>query len=112
CVLLRRALPVAMSDQPEHQWAPPPVLPQGHHLRVHSATDIAAVQAELNDRPRKSLGWRSPADVLAGPQFPVHEATVATFGWFRPSTPAPSGARSGWHSSSIAGHGEGPDDRP
>ncbi|HUG83450.1 MAG TPA: IS30 family transposase [Euzebya sp.] len=54
--------------------------PKGTNLRVHSAEDLAAVQAELNDRPRKILGWRSPADVLAGLQSPVHEATVATFG--------------------------------
>jgi IS30 family transposase len=38
--------------------------PKGTNLARHSAGDLAAVQAELNDRPRKTLGWRSPAATL------------------------------------------------
>ena len=36
--------------------------PKGTDLSVHTADDIARVQTELNDRPRKVLGWDSPAD--------------------------------------------------
>jgi len=39
--------------------------PKGTDLSVHTADDIALVQAELNLRPRKVLGWDSPADRLA-----------------------------------------------
>lgn len=35
--------------------------PKGTNLARHSVEDLATVQAELNDRPRKTLGWRSPA---------------------------------------------------
>lgn len=39
--------------------------PKGTDLSVHTAADIASVQAELNLRPRKVLGWDSPADQMA-----------------------------------------------
>ena len=35
--------------------------PKGSDLSVHTAADIAAVQAEMNRRPRKILGRDSPA---------------------------------------------------
>ena len=38
--------------------------PKGTDLRVHSAEQIAAVAAELNTRPRKTLGWQTPAEQL------------------------------------------------
>ncbi|MQA76578.1 MAG: IS30 family transposase, partial [Solirubrobacterales bacterium] len=53
--------------------------PKGANLRVHSAEDLAAVQAELNNRPRKVLGWTSPAAALSALQSPHQEAAVATF---------------------------------
>lgn len=39
--------------------------PKGTDLSVHTAADVALVQAELNQRPRKILGWDSPADRMA-----------------------------------------------
>lgn len=39
--------------------------PKGTDLSVHTAHDIALVQAELNRRPRRILGWDSPADRMA-----------------------------------------------
>ena len=35
--------------------------PKGSDLRVHSAGELAAVAAELNARPRKTLAWDTPA---------------------------------------------------
>ncbi len=38
--------------------------PRGTDLHRHSAEDLAAVAAALNSRPRKTLGWKTPAEVL------------------------------------------------
>jgi IS30 family transposase len=38
--------------------------PRGIDLARHSAQDLAAVAAALNGRPRKTLGWRTPAEAL------------------------------------------------
>ena len=37
--------------------------PKGSDLRAHGPGDLAAVAAELNSRPRKTLGWDTPAAV-------------------------------------------------
>ncbi len=39
--------------------------PKGTDLRVHSLEQLVAVAAELNARPRKTLGWATPAQRLA-----------------------------------------------
>ena len=38
--------------------------PRGTDLARHSAEELEAVAAALNGRPRKTLGWKTPAEVL------------------------------------------------
>ena len=38
--------------------------PKGTDLSLHSAEEVAAVAAALNARPRKILGWKTPAEAL------------------------------------------------
>jgi IS30 family transposase len=57
--------------------------PKGTNLHSHDADEVAAVAEELNDRPRKTLGWQTPAAVLADATVRprrgrVPESTAAT----------------------------------
>ncbi len=40
-------------------------LPKGTDLSVHTPTELAAIADELNDRPRKRLGFYTPREVFA-----------------------------------------------
>lgn len=50
--------------------------PKGTDLSIHSADRLAEVQAELNDRPRKTLGWATPAALIA-PHLVVTQSRLA-----------------------------------
>ena len=52
--------------------------PKGTDLSAHSATDLAAVALALNTRPRKTLGWRTPAEAIDELLQSHHTQTVAT----------------------------------
>ncbi len=53
-------------------------VPKGTDLSVHSADDLAAVAMALNARPRKTLGWRTPAQALDGILRSTETGPVAT----------------------------------
>jgi IS30 family transposase len=56
--------------------------PKGTDLSRYSADALAAVAATLNSRPRKTLGWRTPAESLDAFLHSTHlnQAEVATAG--------------------------------
>jgi IS30 family transposase len=39
--------------------------PKGTDLSIHTAEDIGRIAAEVNDRPRKTLGWQRPGELFA-----------------------------------------------
>ncbi|WP_074308642.1 IS30 family transposase [Micromonospora cremea] len=52
--------------------------PKGTDLSRHSITDLEAIAAVLNSRPRKSLEWRTPAEALDEHLRSIQQAGVAT----------------------------------
>lgn len=54
--------------------------PKGTDLSVHSATELTGVALALNTRPRKTLGWRTPAEALDKFLRSDQITTVATTG--------------------------------
>ena len=54
--------------------------PKGTDLSRHSPGDLAAVAAALNGRPRKTLGWKTPAEALDEFLYSAQQGSVATTG--------------------------------
>nr|WP_229670107.1 IS30 family transposase [Microlunatus endophyticus] len=52
--------------------------PKGTDLKQHSQEHLAAVAAELNGRPRKTLGWATPAEAMARLLSDPEQPIVAT----------------------------------
>ncbi len=54
--------------------------PKGTDLSRYSQAELAAVASALNARPRKTLGWRTPAEALNQHLLSVQTTSVATTG--------------------------------
>ncbi len=54
--------------------------PKGTDLSAHNADDLEAVALALNTRPRKTLGWKTPAETLDEFLRVSHTESVATTG--------------------------------
>lgn len=52
--------------------------PRGTDLARHSRDDLDAVALALNTRPRKTLGWKTPAEALEALLVSTEQAGVAT----------------------------------
>jgi IS30 family transposase len=54
--------------------------PKGTNLARHTAEELGAIAATLNGRPRKTLGWRTPAEALDEHLRSLPQQTVASTG--------------------------------
>ena len=53
-------------------------VPKGTDLCMHSADELAAVATALDTRPRKTLGWRTPAEMFDQALRAVQPAVATT----------------------------------
>jgi IS30 family transposase len=54
--------------------------PKGTDLSRWNAQEIEAVASALNNRPRKTLGWKTPAEALNEHLLLAQQSSVATTG--------------------------------
>lgn len=52
--------------------------PKGTNLSRHSRSDLDAIAATLNSRPRKTLGWKTPSEALNAHLLSAQDTSVAT----------------------------------
>jgi IS30 family transposase len=69
---------VAAGHEREHQRTLASVLPQGTDVSRWRREEIEAVAAALNARPRKTLGWKTPAEAFDEHLRSPNDGGVAT----------------------------------